>query len=37
MSVVLDEAEEVYEKKGIRKPLGKILLKGDNITLISGV
>ncbi|KAJ3305268.1 hypothetical protein HDV03_001866 [Kappamyces sp. JEL0829] len=34
MSVVLDDAEEVYEKKGIRKPLGKILLKGDNICLI---
>ncbi|KAJ3299952.1 hypothetical protein HK104_005649 [Borealophlyctis nickersoniae] len=34
MSLVLDDAEEVWVKKGTRKPLGRILLKGDNITLL---
>ncbi|KAK9785253.1 hypothetical protein WJX73_001181 [Symbiochloris irregularis] len=34
MNLVLDEAEEVYIKKGHRKQLGRILLKGDNITLM---
>lgn len=34
MNIVLDEAEEVYLKKDTRKKVGKILLKGDNITLI---
>jgi len=34
MNVVLDEAEEVDSKKGTRKALGRILLKGDAITLI---
>ncbi|KAI8897668.1 hypothetical protein BC833DRAFT_592908 [Globomyces pollinis-pini] len=34
MSVVLDDAEEIETKKGTRKPLGRILLKGDNITLL---
>ncbi|KAG2277800.1 hypothetical protein Bca52824_060355 [Brassica carinata] len=32
--VMLDEAEEVSIKKNTRKPLGRILLKGDNITLM---
>jgi small nuclear ribonucleoprotein E len=35
MSVVLDDAEEVSVKTGVRKPVGRILLKGDNITLLS--
>jgi hypothetical protein len=35
MNVVLDDAEEVYVKRRLRKPVGRILLKGDNITLIS--
>jgi small nuclear ribonucleoprotein E len=35
MNVVLDDAEEVNVKKRSRKPVGRILLKGDNITLIS--
>jgi len=35
MNVVLDDAEEVYVKTHTRKALGRILLKGDNITLIA--
>ncbi|KAI0296704.1 Sm-like ribonucleoprotein [Russula brevipes] len=35
MNVVLDEAVEVYVKEAKpRRELGRILLKGDNITLI---
>jgi len=34
MNLVLDEAEEVSLKKKTRKVLGRILLKGDNITLM---
>merc|ERR1712008_92944 len=34
MNLVLDEAEEMSIKKKSRKPLGRILLKGDNITLM---
>ncbi|KDO62424.1 hypothetical protein CISIN_1g0346511mg, partial [Citrus sinensis] len=34
MNLVLDDAEEVHIKKNTRKPLGRILLKGDNITLM---
>ncbi|XP_056845725.1 uncharacterized protein LOC108809337 isoform X1 [Raphanus sativus] len=34
MNLVLDEAEEVSIKKNTRKQLGRILLKGDNITLM---
>lgn len=34
MNLVLDDAEEVNVKKNIRKQLGRILLKGDNITLM---
>jgi small nuclear ribonucleoprotein E len=37
MNFVLDEAEEVSAKRGTRKPLGRILLKGDNITLCRGL
>ncbi|MFH4982557.1 hypothetical protein AB6A40_009266 [Gnathostoma spinigerum] len=37
MNVVLDEAEEVDMKKSSRKKLGRILLKGDNITMIQSV
>ncbi|KAI7825848.1 hypothetical protein BX661DRAFT_184286 [Kickxella alabastrina] len=35
MNVVLGDAQEVHVKKNTRKPLGRIMLKGDNITLIS--
>ncbi|ORX45447.1 LSM-domain-containing protein [Piromyces finnis] len=34
MNLVLRDAEEVSMKKKTRKELGRILLKGDNITLI---
>ncbi|RWS00558.1 small nuclear ribonucleoprotein E-like protein [Dinothrombium tinctorium] len=34
MNLVLDEAEEYYLKTKQRKPIGRILLKGENITLI---
>jgi small nuclear ribonucleoprotein E len=37
MNLVLDEAEEVHMKTRNRKTLGRILLKGDNITLIQQV
>ncbi|KAK2160451.1 hypothetical protein LSH36_133g05037 [Paralvinella palmiformis] len=37
MNLVLDEAEEVHMKNQTRKSLGRILLKGDNITLIQQV
>ncbi|KAF8357856.1 snr-6 [Pristionchus pacificus] len=34
MNIVLDEAEEVNVKSKSRNKVGRILLKGDNITLI---
>ncbi|EMR09806.1 small nuclear ribonucleoprotein E [Pneumocystis murina B123] len=34
MNLVIDEAIEVAQKKNSRRQLGRILLKGDNITLI---
>jgi len=34
MNLVLDDAEEVHMKSKMRKPLGRLLLKGDNITLL---
>eukprot|EP00922_Rhytidocystis_sp_ex-Travisia-forbesii_P020453 GHVS01030088.1.p1 GENE.GHVS01030088.1~~GHVS01030088.1.p1 ORF type:complete len:121 (+),score=29.30 GHVS01030088.1:152-514(+) len=34
MNMVLDSAEEVMVKKKTRTKLGRILVKGDNITLI---
>jgi len=34
MNIVLDDAEEVCQKKGQRTKIGRILLKGDNITLM---
>ncbi|RUP44368.1 LSM domain-containing protein [Jimgerdemannia flammicorona] len=37
MNLVLDDAEEVNAKKSTRKALGRILLKGDNITLIQAL
>lgn len=37
MNIVLDEAEELHMKTLDRKKLGRILLKGDNITLIQTV
>eukprot|EP00039_Didymoeca_costata_P018432 m.333408 g.333408 ORF g.333408 m.333408 type:complete len:94 (-) comp17141_c0_seq1:668-949(-) len=37
MNLVLDDAEEVNTKSGDRKSIGRIMLKGDNITLIQSV
>ena len=37
MNLVLDEGEEVSVKRAARKPLGRLLLKGDAITLIQEV
>merc|ERR1711861_53792 len=37
MNLVLDDAEEISRKKESRKSLGRILLKGDNITLMMSV
>ena len=37
MNVVLDDAEEVDLKGKTRRPLGRIMLKGDNVTLIMGL
>jgi len=34
MNLVLDEASEVHTKRQTVKNLGRIMLKGDNITLI---
>ena len=34
MNIVLDNSEEIYLKENVRKKLGRILLKGDNIALI---
>lgn len=34
MNVVIDDAEEIIVKKKERKAVGRILLKGDCITLI---
>ena len=34
MNLVLEDAEEVNKKKGTRKTVGRILLKGDNITMM---
>jgi len=34
MNLVLDDAEELYLKTKKRRPVGRILLKGENITLI---
>ena len=35
MNVVLDDTEEVDTKRNSRQALGRILLKGDNITLFA--
>ena len=35
MNIVLDDAEEVDVKRKTRTPVGRILLKGDNITLLA--
>lgn len=37
MNIVVDEAVEISTKDGSKEQLGRILLKGDNITLISSL
>jgi len=37
MNTVLDEAEEVYLKQHKRVKIGRIVLKGDNISLICNI
>ncbi|XP_073471946.1 small nuclear ribonucleoprotein E isoform X2 [Aquarana catesbeiana] len=37
MNLVLDDAEEIHLKTKSRKQLGRIMLKGDNITLLQSV
>lgn len=37
MNLVLEDAAEVSKKKGSNRPLGRILLKGDNISLMQAV
>ncbi|KAI8098592.1 small nuclear ribonucleoprotein-like protein E [Halteromyces radiatus] len=37
MNLVLDQAEEVLTKEKTRRPIGRIMLRGDNITLIQAV
>lgn len=37
MNLVLDEAEEYHMRTKSRKTLGRLMLKGDNITLIQNV
>lgn len=37
MNLVLDDAVEVSVRKETRNELGRILLKGDNITLITAL
>ena len=37
MNIVLEDAEEEHVKSGKKKQLGRILLKGDNVTLMCGI
>jgi small nuclear ribonucleoprotein (snRNP)-like protein len=37
MNLVMEECEEVSVKKGTRSYLGRIMLKGDNVSLIRPV
>lgn len=37
MNLVIDDAVEINLKKQTKRTLGQILLKGDNITLVSAV
>lgn len=37
MNMVLDDCEEVHQKKQSRNYLGRLMLKGDNITLVRGI
>jgi small nuclear ribonucleoprotein E len=35
MNLVIDDAVEIHTKKDQRRQLGRILLKGENVTLIA--
>ncbi|XP_032277882.1 small nuclear ribonucleoprotein E-like [Phoca vitulina] len=37
MNLVLDDAEEIHSETKSRKQLGRIMLRGDNITLLQTV
>ena len=37
MNIVLDETYEIKTKTKASKPLGKILIKGENVTLIRAI
>ena len=37
MNIVLDECEKVKDKKKTRNYLGRLMLKGDNITLVRAI
>ncbi|KAM5334250.1 small nuclear ribonucleoprotein E-like [Glossophaga mutica] len=37
MNLALDDADEIHSKTKSRKQLGRIMLKGDNITLLQSV
>eukprot|EP00339_Tiarina_fusa_P007803 CAMPEP_0117033602 /NCGR_PEP_ID=MMETSP0472-20121206/23991_1 /TAXON_ID=693140 ORGANISM="Tiarina fusus, Strain LIS" /NCGR_SAMPLE_ID=MMETSP0472 /ASSEMBLY_ACC=CAM_ASM_000603 /LENGTH=86 /DNA_ID=CAMNT_0004742553 /DNA_START=13 /DNA_END=273 /DNA_ORIENTATION=+ len=37
MNLVLDDATEIRKKTGVTKNIGRIMLKGDNITLLMKV
>lgn len=34
MNIVLDDAEEIRLKSNTRRPVGRIMLKGDNVSVI---
>ena len=37
MNVVLDESQEICLKRGTKRKIGRIIIKGDNIALICNV
>jgi small nuclear ribonucleoprotein E len=37
MNMVMEDAEEFHVKKGTRIPIGRIMLKGDNVALVCNI
>ena len=37
MNIVLDETYEIQMRTNTSRPLGKLLVKGENVTLVRGV
>lgn len=37
MNIVLEEAVEFHVKKSTRNPIGRVMLKGDNVALVSNI